>query len=384
MLSREAVVSGVRELQEAVKDWEANGPTEAWKGAAKPTLSVSADLGESFDDLFQLCQTMDVADDARGLVLEIDGLQREVQAWTLARTQRGAGVDPGGSHAMWVKYGVVVSTAKSVLRRDHCPDLKRLVADNVPHPQIARICRFKDEPGLSAVDKVMAENMLPIGEHRFLDPATWLSTRDEKIARDVADRWAARTVKAKRGPRQPSPQSFEELASLDNMTLGQLARMKCVTEQEAQEQLDDLGMKLGVKRAIRTATDRANYQIELDQKRREDAEFMQGFDLHDEISDIGEKIKVMAETDRRKIGHIARALSIRQYGEAGKVTSQWVTTMLQRANGVQLGAPLETVKAKVEEAAVVANERVKPGRKRKQEPLVVPIGAEEDDGLGDE
>ena len=331
-ISRQDVIQALNAADLAVNQWRADPQAHSivFEQRNVRALEKAPDVRETWQTLFDLVQTTDVAPDARDLVLEIDAFEIAYKRFRADRISQPERTTPAGGDQLWTKWAAVLSLRKP--RRRVFPEA---ISDLMRDPRntldsIARVYRWFDEHGRPDTLKVSEEVAKP-GRHFNRD--TWKSSADERYERDLAARWAQRTVDVKSVRDLPPPASIEELCNEPNITVAQIAKIHRITTEAVVSYMNANNLTLITTSGGRPDPKQMD-EIQRRQKIADDAWLQTGyngkpFDTHEHLgADHHARIKAMAR-DGILPGQIARALSLTIHGRAGVLTQQQVTLILR-------------------------------------------------------
>ena len=165
---------------------------------------------------------------------------------------------------------------------------------------IAMALGWWSAPSLPDIERVRRE-LVAKPEDEEYDPSTWVHPRERQRMKELKVEWDARcermedefeVVNRRRAKREPCKDSVEQLANLPNMSVRQIALMKCMTEDAVRRELAFLGM-VEQGNAIQTMRSKPD--------RNEEAEALRDSDPHDECgTDINARIIAMYQDGVRK------------------------------------------------------------------------------------
>lgn len=222
----------------------ADAPSELYMG--QPVKPMTEDVIEALDAFGAARDIEDVPDDVKPIILVIDVMDDEFQAWLSARSVAPESVFPGGTAELRSAIDAVADSF-TVKPRKLPESITSLVDKGVGLVQIAKIYGFLDEDGDPDTAMVMEEMREP-GTH--YNPETWVSAAERRRQREVAEQWARRdhvpfdriTDKHDK-PRRIAPEPLDQLIAA-NVPSQQIAKMKGIDLEEVEQRAAELGIAL--------------------------------------------------------------------------------------------------------------------------------------------
>ena len=245
-LSRDHVISIWKKFEAAVSQWEESKVPILvdWDGGISRSFET---LEPAVVELMESLQDDTVIDrSAWQIALAIDAFISAAVEWAEQVKLAPRSSNPSGSKALWDAFREVAPAME-----DRLPERLESVASllslkNMTPQRVAVIYDWYDESGNPDVDRVEEERLAP-GKHTsgFRNPAR------VKREKDIEDRWRNRCERfggydpsvfdgnesTEKPPAKtpPAPESFEELLSLEGMTLKQASDMKQVSIEQVRE-----------------------------------------------------------------------------------------------------------------------------------------------------
>jgi hypothetical protein len=235
-LTRTDVLKAVVRTNEVLKDWDASdSPNTNWRGMVVKQMSRAVE--SALDDLCSLSSQTDVADDARDLLMAIDQVAIEFQAWAEAIDIAPDTVHPSGTSQLRTALAVV--REKCGERQRVLPDsIRDLMAIGTSDDQICKTYGFLKSDGQPDLAALSEEKEKP-GTH--FDPKTWVPPHFARIQREINERWSSRVpidyqpVAEIHQPRERriDPTPIDDLIG-QNVPAEQIARMKAMSVEEVE------------------------------------------------------------------------------------------------------------------------------------------------------
>lgn len=344
MITREAAVTAIKSCQEIVKEWEAWKPTEDEKHRYENMMvkPLGDEVVQALSALADMFFTTEVANDAWAIAMASDKLRDELRRWLQDRAAAGDGrhmpaiIDPRGSAEIWQAYREIVAIMQAPAPKKP-PSAKMQKEMGSDLRSIAMALGWWSSPNMPDIERVRRE-LVAKPEDEEYDPSTWVHPRERQRMKELKIEWEARcermadefeVVNRRRGKREPCKDSVEQLANLPNMSVRQIALMKCMTEDAVRRELAFLGM---VEQGNTIQTMRSKPD------RNEDAEALRDCDPHDECgTDINARIIAMhLDGVRRKYIHKKLTMCL-----ATTVSPQKVARVIQdyeKAGGIEAEA----------------------------------------------
>jgi len=329
MLTYKEVVGGVKALEAARERWLESGVDY-----------LSAEMEESLDRLFALCDSEEIEREAWPVVRELDRFEDLYDAWRDEARRIGNRADPSGSAAMWRRFGYVQQAVDRPRVFTRPEPIQQLVRANVSPKQIAKIYQWWNEFNLPDEERVQREIDTPGSEY---DPKQWKDKREVKYWGELEAWYTARSESLRSGTkstpkrREPAREPLDDLIR-QKVNVAQIVKMKGgeVTEEDVRHRAAELGIALDAGTVYLSqyeaqrelARDREkSLQAELDRVREGDEPLSSKLSSIETYAELGDDMEArmvrMAEDGHRPAG-IARALTGQSAhpvtaGQVGKV-----------------------------------------------------------------
>lgn len=252
-VSFKTIKSAVDLLEEIVLDWQNTPRNEAalvnWRGMERH--AVSAEIEEAAAELFELVGNTDAIESshaAHALVLAIDAFDDAFFTWAEQCQVNSDRTDPSGGPEVWEPFRAMLAAREQKVFPKPEP-IGALLAQKVPHGQIAKIYGWRDSSGAPDLQKVQEEITTP-GTH--YKPDAWVHPGQRRLVAEIADRWANRNAKTRTArptgkpqPKAPkdAPETLDELI-YQMIGVAQIAKMKRITADVVRARAAELGIPL--------------------------------------------------------------------------------------------------------------------------------------------
>lgn len=303
-VTKEQVVAAVQTALASYDEWDrGDGPLVQWRGADAKTMSLA--VANALDELCGVCACSEAEDDAKEVVLALDGLQSELTAWKEAGDIAYESVHPSGTPELRASLATLHDLI--VAQPIRLPEgIRELMEAGVGDEQICKMYGFLDGTGNVDLVKLSQEKREP-GKH--FDPNTWQPPWMKRRQREIGERWARRSpvVHAPIGeqppaPRPVAPESIDELLAQD-VSAEQIALMKAISVEQVESYAREQGVPIAG-RTVRAPSKVVEAQSELAKRR---AELYPK--SHPEIQEMQERIAACF-LDDLKSADIATALQV--------------------------------------------------------------------------
>lgn len=303
--TRKEAVTLVQSTLATIALWEsADSPNINWRGSVTKQMSESVEL--ALKRMFQLCASTDVDDDAKEVIMAIDRVHAEFDAFEQAQLSSPESVHPTGTPELRSAIRVLASVLPE--RHYRLPEeIRDLMDSGVNDEQICRIYGFQNEDGVPDYGKLSQEKRKP-GTH--FDPETWVHPTEKRRQNEINELWRVRTpakietYETTQSERRLASETLQELIE-QGVDADQIALMKGITVQDVEAYAMQNGLPMGG-RTMRNRTPAADEKAKADLAQRR-AELIPK--SHPEVSDMEDRILACA-IDKMKPVEIAEALQM--------------------------------------------------------------------------
>lgn len=251
-LTRADVLVAITHLEDEVHAWEASRDETLKVGyEGREVKALNSAVETAAIALFELCDRVDIEEEAWSLVRAIDALDDAFAAFAAQAKTPGARVHPGGTREMWGSYGEVLR-ARLPMRWHRPTPLKQMIGKINPD-QIAKEYHWLREYGRDRALEMIQEELERPGTH--YNAETWVHPREQEFLAEIRTWWDGRVSKIKtatravqahreKAPKKDAPETLDYLIQTGTR-IDQILKMKpSISRDEVQQRAVELGIAL--------------------------------------------------------------------------------------------------------------------------------------------